>query len=148
MVSSPITSNNATGTPSPTSNKLQLKTEDFIKMMITQLQQQDPMQPAKNEELLGQMSQIAQLQSNTSLQSSLSGIVKQNQIGSAAGLIGRKVEGLDASDDPVDGMVTSIRVEGDKVNLELDSGKSLELGRVTTIAPLVAGAASTAAPAN
>src|SRR3712207_7626159 len=49
----------------------------FIKMMITQLQHQDPMQPAKNEELLAQMSQIGQLQSATSLQETLKGLVTQ-----------------------------------------------------------------------
>src|SRR4028118_709228 len=79
----------------------ELKTEDFIKMMITQLQNQDPMEPAKNQELLAQMSQIGQLQSATTLQESLQGMVVQNQIGSAAGLIGKSVEGLDANDDPV-----------------------------------------------
>src|SRR3712207_6353041 len=84
------------GTKSTTSNKLQLKTEDFIKMMITQLQQQDPMEPAKNDQLLAQMSQISQLQSSTDLTNSLKGIVQQNQIGSAAALIGKPVQGMDA----------------------------------------------------
>src|SRR3712207_426119 len=64
------------------SKKLELKTEDFIKMMITQLQNQDPLEPAKNQELLAQMSQIGQLQSSTTLQESLQGMVLQNQIGS------------------------------------------------------------------
>src|SRR3712207_9030077 len=74
------------------SKKLELKTEDFIKMMITQLQNQDPMEPAKNQELLAQMSQIGQLQSATTLQESLKGMVTQNQIGSAAALIGKRSE--------------------------------------------------------
>ena len=120
----------------------ELKTEDFIKMMITQLQNQDPMEPAKNQELLAQMSQIGQLQSATSLQESLKGMVLQNQIGSAAALIGKSVEGLDTNDDPISGLVNSIRVEGDKVNLELDNGKSLELGRVTSITKLAAAKAA------
>ena len=50
----------------PSSKKMVLKAEDFIKMMVTQLQNQDPMEPAKNDELLAQMSQIGQLQSSTS----------------------------------------------------------------------------------
>src|SRR5213594_972790 len=64
-------------------SKMSLKPEDFIKMMITQLQNQDPMEPAKNEELLAQMSQIGQLQSSTDLQMSLKTLVMQNNIGSA-----------------------------------------------------------------
>src|SRR5918992_642390 len=82
-----------------------LKSEDFIKMMITQLQNQDPLEPAKNEELLAQMSQIGQLQSATSLQESLKGMVLQNQIGAAGNLIGKMVEGLDDMGDDVEGVV-------------------------------------------
>ncbi len=121
------------GAPVGAKKNFELKTEDFIKMMITQLQNQDPMEPAKNEELLAQMSQIGQLQSATTLQESLKGMVVQNQIGSAAGLIGKTVQGLDTNDDPITGLVTSVHVEKDGVSLELDSGKTLPLGRVTSI---------------
>lgn len=116
------------------SNKMQLKTEDFIKMMITQLQNQDPMEPAKNQELLAQMSQIGQLQSATSLQDSLKGLVLQNQIGSAGNLIGKMVEGADANQESISGLVSSVRVTKDGVFLELDSGKELALNNVTNIA--------------
>ena len=94
----------------PGKDKLQLKAQDFIKMMITQLQQQDPMEPAKNDQLLAQMSQISQLQSSTQLSDSLKGMVQQNQIGSAATLIGKTVQGLDGNNDPISGLVTSVRV--------------------------------------
>lgn len=113
---------------------MQLKTEDFIKMMITQLQNQDPMEPAKNQELLAQMSQIGQLQSSTTLQESLKGLVLQNQIGSAGNLIGRLVEGADANQESISGMVNSVRVNKDGVYLELDNGKELALSNVTNIA--------------
>src|SRR5215207_10413499 len=104
------TSGSTGGSGSVGSKKnFELKTEDFIKMMITQLQNQDPMEPAKNQELLAQMSQIGQLQSATTLQESLQGMVTQNQIGSAAALIGKNVQGLDTNDDPVTGVVTSVR---------------------------------------
>ena len=116
------------------SKNMELKSEDFIKMMITQLQNQDPMEPAKNGELLAQMSQIGQLQSSTMVQESLKGMVLQNQIGSAGNLIGKTIEGLDATNEKVTGLVNSVRVESDGVYLELDSGKKLALSRVTTIA--------------
>jgi flagellar basal-body rod modification protein FlgD len=135
----------ATGA-SPARKNFELKTEDFIKMMITQLQNQDPMEPAKNQELLAQMSQIGQLQSATTLQESLKGMVTQNQIGSAAALIGKNVQGLDTNDDPVTGVVTSVRVESDGVSLELDNGTRLPLTRVTSIASQSAAPAPAPAP--
>jgi len=150
MVSSVQSTPSNTGNRIPGApNKLQLKAEDFVKMMITQLQQQDPMEPAKNDQLLAQMSQIGQLQSSTQLQESLQGLVQQNQLGSAAGMIGKNVQGLDADNNAIGGLVTSVRVEGDQVNLELDNGKSLALKRVTSIAPLSpSGAATNGSPAG
>lgn len=125
-------------TPSPSPNKVQsknfqLKTEDFIKMMVTQLQNQDPLEPAKNQELLAQMSQIGQLQSTTALQDSLKGLVMQNNLGAAGSLMGKMVKGLDENGEELAGMVTSVRVQDDEVYLELDNGKSVQLGRVTSI---------------
>ena len=111
-----------------------LKTEDFIKMMITQLQHQDPLEPAKNQELLAQMSQIGQLQSQTLLQESLQGLVLQQNLGAAGNLIGKVVEGVDDAGEQARGLVTSVRVEDKQVLLELDNGKRLSLGKVTGIA--------------
>jgi flagellar basal-body rod modification protein FlgD len=125
------------------SKKSALNPDDFIKMMITQLQNQDPMEPAKNDQLLAQMSQIGQLQSSTQLQDSLKGLVLQNQIGSAATLIGKTVQGMDTNNNTIGGVVSSVRVQDDGVSLELDNGQSLQLARVTAIAPAqVAGAAA------
>jgi flagellar basal-body rod modification protein FlgD len=126
------------------SDKFALKAEDFIKMMLTQLQNQDPMEPAKNEELLAQMSQIGQLQASTDLQTSLKGMVLQNNIASAGNLIGKKIQGMDENGDPVEGLVNSVRVEKDKgVFLELDNGKTLPVDYVTNIAPVTGGATTT-----
>ena len=114
--------------------QFELKAQDFIKMMITQLQNQDPTAPAKNEELLAQMSQIGQLQASTTLTESIKGMVLQNQIGSAGNMIGKSVQGLNDANEQVKGIVNSVRVENDNVMLELDNGKTLALGRVTAIA--------------
>lgn len=130
-----------TGVPSSSpgtqlkSKQSELRAEDFIKMMITQLQNQDPMEPAKNSELLAQMSQIGQLQSATQLQESLKTMVMQNQLGSAGNLIGKMVQGLDSKNESIKGVVNSIRVEKDKVYLELENGKALDLSRVTNVSP-------------
>src|SRR5688572_13378413 len=136
------------------SKRKELRTEDFIKMMITQLQYQDPMEPAKNQELLAQMSQIGQLQSNTAMQETLKGITLQNQIGAAGQMIGKVVEGLDANDEKIEGLVTSVRIKEQKVYLELDNGKTLPMDRVTYVAggssapttPITGGSPDTRTP--
>ena len=134
------TNNTATGTKSKTRKAFDLKAEDFIKMMVTELQNQDPTAPAKNSELLAQMSQIGQLQSSTTLTEGIQNMVLQNQIGSAGNLIGKTVAGLDDNDKPVGGIVNSVRVEDKNVVLELDNGNKLQLGRVTDVAEAKASA--------
>jgi flagellar basal-body rod modification protein FlgD len=114
--------------------KMKLGTMDFIKMMVTQLQNQDPMEPMKNQELLAQMSQIGQLQTANDLQESMKGLVLQNQIGSAGNLIGKQVKGADEKGQEIAGVVSSIRVQNGSVLLELENGKSVGLDRVTLIA--------------
>src|SRR5829696_5459919 len=144
-ITAPAPTSGTTGSPGTQAAKknFELKTEDFIKMMITQLQNQDPMEPAKNQELLAQMSQIGQLQSQTQLQDSLKGMVLQNQIGSASTLIGKTVQGLDANDDPITGLVNSVRVADGGVTLELDNGQQLAIGKLSSISPGAAAAATT-----
>src|SRR3954466_12485054 len=138
MTTTSVTGGGQTGTPltgaTNASDPYNLKPEDFIKMMITQLQNQDPMEPAKNEQLLAQMSQIGQLESSTQLQTSLKSMVLQNNIGAAGNLIGKIVNGLDEKGAPVKGLVNSVRVEDGNVALELDTGKTLSMSNVTSIA--------------
>ncbi|MEM1011347.1 MAG: flagellar hook capping FlgD N-terminal domain-containing protein [Planctomycetota bacterium] len=125
----------STPASTPTSN-FDLTTEDFINLMVTQLQNQDPLEPTKNEELLAQMSQIGQLESSTKLQESLTTMVLQNNLASAGNLIGKEVSGFTSVGDEtleVTGQVTSIRVEGDDVKLELDTGYQVDLTKVTNV---------------
>src|ERR1700745_3425274 len=122
MTTLPVNKTTPNATNQMPKKNFALQTEDFIKMMITQLQNQDPLEPAKNQELLAQMSQIGQLQSQTLFSDSLKGMVLQNSLGSAGNLIGKVVQGLDAKGDQVNGLVNSVRVEDDKVFLELDNG--------------------------
>src|SRR5438034_4305448 len=134
MFTTPIPSGGAAQGTQLKSKNFALKAEDFIKMMVTQLQNQDPTNPAKNDELLAQMSQIGQLQASNTLTDSIKGMVLQNQIGSAGNLIGKTVQGVDDLNNVVSGVVNSVKVNQDSVSLELDNGKSLALGKVTSIA--------------
>lgn len=109
--------------------------EEFIKIMIAQLQQQDPLEPAKSDELLSQLSQIRAMEANETLTSSLQGLSLQQSIASGANLIGKTIMGINAEGDSITGAVTSVRVENKQVYLELDTGQRLKLESVTAIAP-------------
>jgi flagellar basal-body rod modification protein FlgD len=135
MSTTGIGSTSAAGSNAALQNsKYNLKTEDFINMMVTQLQNQDPMDPAKNSDLLAQMSQIGQLQSSTDLQSTLKSIMSQSQISSAGALIGKSVTGtLSDGKTSVTGLVESVRVVDGTANLQLENGAVVPLANVSAI---------------
>ena len=107
---------------------------DFLKLMIQQLQQQDPLNPTDSNQLLTQMSQISTLQSNTTMQQTLQDVTLQQSIGSAGNLIGKSVIGLDDSGNTQTGIVTSVKIADKKVRLELDTGHDLPMENVTQVA--------------
>lgn len=110
-----------------------LKSEDFLKVMLSELKNQDPFQPQDSSKLLEQLSSLRNIESQMSLQDSLTNLVLQNQVSSAGGLLGRLVGGLDDRNRAVQGLVTSVRVQDGKAILELDTGHALAMERVTQI---------------
>ncbi len=133
----------STGNSSTANSKLALTPTDFINMMITQLKNQDPTQPTSNADLLQQMSQIGQLQSQQSLQTNLQSMVLQNQISSASNFIGKRVSGLDTTNHTVNGVVDSVHIENGGVNLNLDNGSTLALSNLTDVDSGSTGATTT-----
>ena len=57
-----------------------LSTDQFLQIMITELQQQDPLEPVKNQDLLAQVSQIRSLEMTTQLNESFKTLLLQQQI--------------------------------------------------------------------
>jgi flagellar basal-body rod modification protein FlgD len=116
-----------------------LDSTDFLKLMLAELTNQDPLEPMKNQDLLNQISSIRSLESQTSLTETLASLQTSGQLGSAAGLIGRQVSGLSASGDPVGGTVDRVRLVEGKVVLRLADGTQMPFEKLIEI---------TAAPAS
>jgi flagellar basal-body rod modification protein FlgD len=137
-----------------------LTPSDFIQMMVTQLENQDPLDPTNSQDILSQMSEIGSLQSSTQLQTTLTGLTLQNQIGSASSLIGKTVQGTDSNNNPLTGTVSSVSITpasttasgstAATVNLNLSSGSTMPLANVTSIAaaPVTMAQAAAAALSN
>jgi flagellar basal-body rod modification protein FlgD len=135
IASNPLSTPGASGTGTLANPKSQLNATDFINMMVTQLENQDPLQPESNSDLMGQMSQIGQLQASTQLQSTLTSLGLQTNIGAAGNLIGKMVQGLDSNGAPLSGIVDSVKVANSTVSLELDNGSELAMSNLTSVSP-------------
>ena len=67
--------------------------EDFLKLLTTQLQHQDPMEPMENGEFMGQMAQFSTVSGITEMGESIDGLVsiyQGQQMSANAAMIGKK----------------------------------------------------------
>jgi flagellar basal-body rod modification protein FlgD len=74
------------------SAKDKLGQKDFLKLMVAQLKNQDPMKPMDNGNFLGQMAQFSSVTGLQELQASfnqLAGVMQSNQALQASALVGR-----------------------------------------------------------
>jgi len=80
--------------PPKQASRSDLGQEDFLTLMVTQFQNQDPFEPMDNGAFLGQLAQFSTVSGIESLNNSftgLSGSMQDNQALQAAGLVGHKV---------------------------------------------------------
>ncbi len=109
-----------------------MTSQDFMKLLIAQLQNQDPLQPTDNEQLLNQITSMRELQSNLELESTLKSITVNQQFASAASLLGQTITGTTSSKEPVTGVVSQVFLKDNSVILGVDD-KEVPLANVTTI---------------
>src|SRR4030043_1746709 len=64
---------------------------DYMKLLITQLQNQNPLEPLDNNEMASQLAQFSQLQQLESMNTSFSDVLAGIQRTYAASLIGKEV---------------------------------------------------------
>ena len=92
--------------------------EEFIKILVTQLRSQDPMNPQKDTEFIGQMAQFSALESTKSMQAEIQSLRANSLIGQTVELKGEEtnVIGEVASVDTIKGELKII-VNGVPYNL-------------------------------
>lgn len=110
-----------------------LSSADFIRIMFTELANQDPFQPSDSSALLDQMNSIRSIESNIQLIDRLDTLVFENKLSSAATLIGKNVQGLTDDGFRVDGIVSTVLRQGDEVSLQLESGWQLSIDNIERI---------------
>ena len=110
-----------------------MSSEDFIKIIFTELSNQDPFQPNDSAALLEQLDSIRSIEADLKLTDQLQSLVFENQLASASGMIGKFIGGLANDNQRVAGFVVSVIRQGDQVNLELDNGWVVPIGGVETV---------------
>jgi flagellar basal-body rod modification protein FlgD len=112
-----------------------MTSEDFMKILIVQLQNQDPSNPMESDQLLNQVSQMRALQSSLELETALKGVTLSQQLNGSASLIGKTVTAVTGDDDvTVSGKVDSVVVKDGSTLLKIN-GQQIPIADITGIAP-------------
>lgn len=98
-----------TGQSSDSYNDLDI--DSFLKLLISELQNQDPLDPMDNSEMVQQIGQIREIGATDQLTKTLSGLASSQELVTASSLIGQSVTGLASDASEVDGIVDRITVE-------------------------------------
>ncbi|ANB59141.1 hypothetical protein GFC29_397 [Anoxybacillus sp. B7M1] len=108
--------------------------DDFLKILLVQLQNQDPLNPMEDKEFIAQMANFSTLEQITNLAAAMQGFMQMqsdNAILLYSEMIGKKVYWMDTSDEAdtsenlASGMVKSVSQRNNEIFLELDNGQEI-----------------------
>lgn len=110
-----------------------LGADTFLKLLIAELQNQDPLNPMENSEMVQQLNQIYQLQANMQLVGAFEALGMTQNVASAMSLLGKTVEGLAESGETVSGTVERVTFADGVTQLHIGS-QMVPLENVTEVA--------------
>lgn len=125
---------NKTGTSS-------LGKDDFLKILMTQLQNQDPLNPMQDKDFIAQMATFSTLEQITNMGTSMDKFIQlleKNQLMNYSQLVGKEVtwtapasEGGSTSSAKGNGKVASVEVKDGNVQLTMEDGSVVDPANLT-----------------
>ena len=104
--------------------KKQLDQNDFLQLMMVQLQNQDPLEPQSNDQFIAQMAQFSSLET-------LAELNKNTQFSEAASFIGKKVT-VNDNNSVISGVVDKVAYLDSALKIYID-GNPYDFSQVTEV---------------
>lgn len=107
----------------------QLGKDDFVKLLMQQMRNQDPLEPQSNSESIAQMAQFSSLEQSTNLNSSfqdLARMLTMNSLATSAHVIGKYATVQNGSEE-VSGKVISTSLKDGEVMIKLQVEEGNEI---------------------
>ena len=111
-----------------------LDMDQFLKLMISELQNQDPLNPMENTEILQQISQIREIGATSRLTDTLDAVLLGQNLTSATSMIGKTVEALSDDAQTVRGVVDRVTVTDGDPRLHIGD-QEIKLKNVKEVLP-------------
>jgi flagellar basal-body rod modification protein FlgD len=85
--------------------------QDFLKLLMAQLQNQDPLKPMDDSQMIAQMAQFSALESTQNLTSVIQQSANMQTVTQAGALIGKYIQAQQADGTTVSGAVSGVTFE-------------------------------------
>lgn len=93
---------------------------DYMKLLVAQLQNQNPLEPLDNNQMASQLALFSQLEQLESLNSSFEKVLVNTKMSYANSLVGKPVGFFSPEDGtPVSGVVEEVVIDGEQVLLKV-----------------------------
>jgi len=99
---------------------------DFLKLMIAQMQAQNPLEPSNGNEFVNELAQFTQVEQTTNL-------ANANELSGAVQLIGRTVTYHTASGEALTGKVQSAQSTASGVTVTVEGDPGIDLTSITNV---------------
>ncbi|MHB1059453.1 MAG: flagellar hook capping FlgD N-terminal domain-containing protein [Rhodanobacter sp.] len=116
---------------SPVNSSSGINEQDFIKLFVSELQFQDPMQPLDNSQFLTQLAQFVSIQQQSEEVSGINNLLTLNSQGQPLGLLAHNVQIGNADGTTTSGKVTGIQYGSNGVRLTVMASNNNVLTDVT-----------------
>jgi flagellar basal-body rod modification protein FlgD len=138
MSTEPITSSTTTPaasqtTPTPADSSASLDENQFLQLMVTQLKDQDPLNPTDTSSYLSQLAQFTALEQETNTATNTLQLESSNQTTEALSLLGQTVTYDDAQGNSSSGVVTSIDLNGSSPTLTIGGTSGITTSQVKSV---------------
>ncbi len=119
------TNNTANSSSSNAAAKASVDYNSFLKLLVTQMQNQDPTQPMDATQYVSQLATFSNVEQAVQMNSKLETLIANTSLTQAEGWIGRTLTNADGS---ISGVVKSVTIQSNGMLAELEDGKTLMIG--------------------
>jgi flagellar basal-body rod modification protein FlgD len=123
------TTKSSTSPSSSASGTGGLGESDFLNLLITQLKNQNPLDPMKDTDFIAQLANFSNLQQVTSMNTNIGNMLAQQNYTNAANMIGKQITTSDSNT----GVVSKVGIESGTVYLYVGANK-YTLSDITSVA--------------
>lgn len=130
----PIPANTATATAATSAPKKALDSEVFMKLLVTQLTNQDPSTPMDTNQMISQTTQLAMMEQLTAMSRTSTEAFALDMRQAATALVGQRAGYVDANGVPASGIVSKVSFEGSVPQVTIGD-VTVALDAVTSVTP-------------